>query len=40
MLSTFCYTDPVTLKTIVRANPGLIVVQNGIIVEKHNFRQL
>ena len=36
----FCYTDPVTLKTIVRANPGLIVVQNGIITEKHNLKQL
>lgn len=40
MESTFCYTDPVTLKTIVRANPGLIVVQNGTIIEKHNFKQL
>jgi uncharacterized membrane protein YphA (DoxX/SURF4 family) len=38
--STFCITDPVTLKTIVRANPGLIVVQNGNIIEKHNFKQL
>lgn len=38
--STFCYTDPVTLKTIVRANPGLIVVQNGTIIEKQNFKQL
>ena len=38
--SVFCYTDPVTLKTIVRANPGLIVVQNGTIIEKHNMRNL
>ena len=38
--TTFCYTDPVTLKTIVRANPGLIVVQNGNIIEKQNFKQL
>lgn len=38
--STFCYTDPVTLKTIVRANPGMIVLQNGTIIEKHNLRQL
>lgn len=37
---TFCYTDPVTLKTIVRANPGLITVQNGTIIEKKNFKQL
>ena len=36
----FCFIDPVTLKTIVRANPGLFVVQNGTIIEKHNFKQL
>ena len=36
--SVFCYTDPVTLKTIVRANPGMIVVQNGTIIEKYNLR--
>lgn len=36
----FCFIDPVTLKTIVRANPGMFVVQNGTIIEKHNFRQL
>lgn len=39
MMSIFCYTDPVTLKTIVRANPGVIVVQNGNIVDKYNMRQ-
>lgn len=38
--STFCYADPVTLKTIVRANPGLVVIQNGTIIEKHNFRNI
>ena len=36
----FCYTDPVTLKTIVRANPGVIVVQNGNIIDKYNIRQI
>ena len=36
----FCTIDPVTLKTIVRANPGVFVVQNGYIVAKHNVRQL
>ena len=40
METTFCFTDPVTLKTIVRANPGLVVLQNGTIIEKHNFKQL
>lgn len=37
--STFCYTDPVTLKTIVRANPGVFVVQNGYIIDKYNLKQ-
>ena len=36
--STFCSTDPVTLKTIVRANPGVIVVQNGTIIDKYNLK--
>ena len=36
----FCTIDPVTLKTIVRANPGLVVIQNGVVTEKHNFKQL
>jgi len=40
MMSTFCYTDPVTLKTIVRANPGVVVLKNGTVIEKHNMRQL
>ena len=40
MESTFCYTDPVTLKTIVRANPGLVIIKNGTILEKYNFKQL
>ena len=35
-----CTMDPVTLKTIVRANPGMFVVQNGTIIEKHNLRNL
>lgn len=33
-----CTCDPVTLKTIVRANPGVIVVQNGTIIDKYNVR--
>jgi len=35
-----CTIDPVTLKTIVRANPGMFVVQNGTIIAKHNLKQL
>ena len=33
-----CICDPVTLKTIVRANPGVIVVQNGTVIDKYNIR--
>ena len=38
--NVFCTIDPVTLKTIVRANPGMFVVQNGTIIAKHNLKQL
>ena len=33
-----CTCDPVTLKTIVRANPGVIVVENGVVIDKYNVR--
>ena len=33
-----CTCDPVALKTIVRANPGVIVVQNGVVIDKYNIR--
>jgi hypothetical protein len=33
-----CTCDPVTLKTIVRANPGAVVLQNGIVIDKYNLR--
>ena len=39
-INAFCIIDPVTLKTIVRANPGMFVVKNGTIIEKHNLKQL
>ena len=34
----FCTIDPVTLKTVVRANPGVFVVQNGTIIDKYNMK--
>ena len=36
--SVFCTADPVMLKTIVRANPGVFVVQNGNVIDKYNLR--
>lgn len=36
----FCTCDPVTLKTIVRANPGIVVIQNGTVQKKLNARDL
>lgn len=38
MEEVFCTIDPVTLKTVVRANPGVFVVQNGTIIDKYNIR--
>ena len=35
----FCTIDPVTLKTVVRANPGVFVVWNGYVIDKYNLRQ-
>lgn len=35
-----CSTDPVTLKTIVRANPGMLLIKDGVIIKKWNIRTL
>jgi len=36
----FCTTDPVTLKTIVRANPGILLLQKGTIEGKWAWRDI
>ena len=30
----FCYTDDTTLKTMIRSNPGLMLIKDGIIMQK------
>lgn len=34
----FFFMDATPIKTIVRANPGIVILQNGIVREKHNMR--
>jgi len=36
----FCVTDEITLKTMIRANPGLILLKKGTILGKWNHRDI
>ena len=36
----FLYMDATPIKTIIRANPGVVVIQNGVIISKSNMRQV
>jgi uncharacterized membrane protein YphA (DoxX/SURF4 family) len=34
------YSDEITLKTIVRANPGLVLIKEGVVLKKWNHRDI
>lgn len=36
----FCTTDAITLKTMIRANPGLVLLKHGTILGKWNHRDI
>lgn len=36
----FCIVDPIQLKTMVRANPGIVTIKNGIVTDKYNANKL
>ncbi len=36
----FCFTDGITLETIVRAHPGLVLIQKGTILDKWHYNDM
>ena len=36
----FCFTDPQFLKSLIRANPGVIILKQGVILRKRHYNLL
>ena len=36
----FCFTDDITLKTVIRANPGLVLLQKGTVLGKWHYNDM
>ncbi|HZH71961.1 MAG TPA: BT_3928 family protein [Mariniphaga sp.] len=36
----YFHTDEITLKTIIRSNPGLMVIKDGVIVNKYHYNDI